>query len=220
MCGRYVTPEVAEAERNLMVHWLEYERSYNVSPSQRVPVVRSIDGTRQGLNMRWGLIPFFSHGVPPAYSTINATIERLQSGPCWRGPWQRQQRCALVACAFYEWHVLPDGSKRPYCIICVDQPVFCFAGLWDQSIADDGAGTLSCTIITMPPNALVAEIHNAKRRMPAILPAEDLDRWLSGSPDEAKATLKPYPAETMLAFPVSTRVNSPKNNDAQLMAAV
>jgi putative SOS response-associated peptidase YedK len=66
----------------------------------------------------------------------------------------------------------------------------------------------------------MAEIHNAKRRMPAILSAEDLDRWLSGSPDEAKATLKPYPAETMLAFPVSTRVNSPKNNDAQLMAAV
>ena len=26
MCGRYVTPEVGEAERNLMVHWLEYER--------------------------------------------------------------------------------------------------------------------------------------------------------------------------------------------------
>jgi putative SOS response-associated peptidase YedK len=38
MCGRYVTPEVAEAERNLMVHWLEYERSYNVVPTQAAAI--------------------------------------------------------------------------------------------------------------------------------------------------------------------------------------
>ena len=46
MCGRFVAPEQAEAERNLTVHWLEYERSYNVAPSQRVPAVRVKDGQR------------------------------------------------------------------------------------------------------------------------------------------------------------------------------
>ncbi|HLK71887.1 MAG TPA: SOS response-associated peptidase family protein, partial [Steroidobacteraceae bacterium] len=112
MCGRYVTPEVAEAERNLLVHWRSYQRSFNVAPSQPVPVVRFLSGERQGSMMRWGLVPYFANGVAPSYSTINASIEKLTTAPCWREPWRRGQRCALVASGFYEWHVLGDGSKR------------------------------------------------------------------------------------------------------------
>ena len=220
MCGRYVTPEVAEAERNLLVHWLDYERSFNVAPSQRVPVVRWFEGEREGLHMRWGLVPFFAMGVPPKYSTINATIEKLDTGPCWRGPWQRGQRCLLVAAGFYEWHVLADGGKRPYYICCADQPVFAFAGLWDSSTAADGTRTLSCTVITLPPNALMAEIHNGGQRMPAILCEQEREAWLQGSADEARAALRPYPADAMAAHPVSSRVNSPRSNDAALLEAL
>jgi putative SOS response-associated peptidase YedK len=72
----------------------------------------------------------------------------------------------------------------------------------------------------MPANALVAEIHNTKQRMPAILAASDRDAWLSGSADAAWAALRPYPAECMVAWPVSTRVNKPANNDAQLTLAI
>jgi putative SOS response-associated peptidase YedK len=220
VCGRYVTPEVAEAERNLMVHWLEYQRSFNVAPSQRVPVVRSVEGERRGLHMRWGLVPFYCRGVPPSYSTINATIEKLETGACWRGPWQRGQRCALITSGFYEWHVLADGSKQPYFIACADQPVFTFAGLWDASTAADGTQIVSCTIITMPPNELMAGIHNTKQRMPAILAAQDLQAWLCGSADAARAALKQYPADTMVAHPVSARVNTPRNDDAALLQAL
>lgn len=220
MCGRYVTPEIAEAERNLMVHWLEYERCYNVAPTLRVPVVRWAGGARQASLIRWGLVPFFARGIPPKFSTINATIENLDSAASWRGPWKRAQRCAMVASGFYEWHVLADGCKRPYYITCADQPVMSFAGLWDRSIADDGTETLSCAVITLPANALMTEIHNAKQRMPAILAADALDAWLQGSMDDAKAVLRQYPADTMLAHPVSTRVNTPKNNDAALMEKV
>ena len=203
-----------------MVHWLEYERCFNVAPSQRVPVVRWFDGARQATLMRWGLVPFFARGVPPRYSTINATIENLESVASWRGPWKRGQRCALVASGFYEWHVLADGTKRPYYITCADQPVFTFAGLWDRSLAEDGTETVSCAMITMPANALMAEIHNAKQRMPAILAAGALDTWLAGTADNARAALLQYPADTMVAHPVSTRVNTPKNNDAALMDKV
>src|SRR5271168_2669335 len=108
MCGRYVTPQEAEAERYVRaarIHWEEYERSHNVAPSQQVPVVRMADGQREGLIMRWGLVPFFARGVPPKYSTINASIEKLTDAPSWRGPWKRGQRCILPASGFYEWHV-------------------------------------------------------------------------------------------------------------------
>ena len=35
---------------------------------------------------------------------------------------------------------------------------------------------------------------------------------------ELQALLRPYPAEAMTAYPVSLRVNSPKNNDASCIA--
>lgn len=46
--------------------------------------------------------------------------------------------------------------------------------------------------------------------MPAILAVEDRDAWLSGSTEEAGAVLRQYPSDTMLAHPVSTRVNAVK----------
>ena len=140
MCGRYVSPDIAEAERYFLVHILrwKFERSYNVAPTQQVPVVRTADGEREGVTLRWGLVPFFAKGVPPKYSTINATIEKLTDGPSWRGPWKRGQRCILPATGFYEWHVNDNGSKTPFYITCADQPVFGLAGLWDSSRAEDG----------------------------------------------------------------------------------
>lgn len=219
MCGRYVTPEEAEAERIFRVHRIEWEflRSYNVAPSQLVPVVRMRDGEREGVRLRWGLVPYFARGVPPRYSTINAAIEKLAVNPSWRGPWTRAQRCILPATGFYEWHVNEDRSKTPFYITCADQPVFGLAGLWDASRADDGSVIQSCAIITMSPNSLLAEIHNARQRMPAILQSQDIQAWLSGPIDQARAALKPYPSDSMVAWPVSSRVNSPKNDDAQLI---
>jgi putative SOS response-associated peptidase YedK len=223
MCGRYVTPDIAEAERNLTVDlalWREYERSYNVAPSEPVPVVRARQGQREGLLMRWGLVPFFCNGVPPKYSTINATIEKLASNPCWRGPWQREQRCVMPAVGFYEWHVHPDGRKQPFYIQLADQELFCFAGLWDSSRCADGSQLLSCALITMQGNALMRELHNTgvhPFRMPAILARDDIYRWLHGSSEDARAVLEPYPAELMSAYGVSTRVNDPKLDDAALI---
>ena len=58
MCGRYVNPATAEAERYFAVHLIrwKFDRSYNVAPTQQVPVVRLADGQREGLMMRWGLM--------------------------------------------------------------------------------------------------------------------------------------------------------------------
>jgi putative SOS response-associated peptidase YedK len=53
--------------------------------------------------------------------------------------------------------------------------------------------------------------------MPAILRKEDHDAWLNGSVDQALDVLKPYDAGLMVAFEVSARVNTPKNNDAKLI---
>jgi len=224
MCGRYSTPQQSEAERYFAVHLLrwQFERSYNVAPSQSVPVIRSAGGQREGVMMRWGLVPFFAKGVPPKYSTINARIETVETAASYRGPWKRAQRCLVPAAGFFEWHVDGSGAKQPFYIHATDQPQFGMAGLWDSSRHEDGSVLESCTIITMPANPLMAEIHNApgKQRMPAILPPTALDAWLGGTPAEALAALAPYPADLMVAWPVRVRVNSPRNNDSTLVEAL
>jgi len=222
MCGRYVSPATAEAERYFAIHLVrwQFERSYNVAPTQPVPVLRLAEGEREGSMMRWGLVPFFARGVPPKYSTINATIEKLTDGACWRGPWSRAQRCILPASGFYEWHVNEDGSKTPFYITCADQPVFGFAGLWDRSFAEDGKAIESCALVTMPANELLAEIHNAKQRMPAILQQADIEAYLAGSAQDARGALKPYPPDLMAAWKVSKRVNKPADNDPQLLLPI
>jgi putative SOS response-associated peptidase YedK len=84
------------------------------------------------------------------------------------------------------------------------------------TVANSGkASATSSTIITGEPNEFVRQIHT---RMPIILPEEHHDAWFSGA--AGKEILVPYPAERIKAWPVSDRVNSPKNDDAEIIAPV
>jgi putative SOS response-associated peptidase YedK len=69
----------------------------------------------------------------------------------------------------------------------------------------------------MPTNPMMAEIHNTKTRMPAILRHEDHDAWLAGNADAAMDCIAPRPQEMMPAYPVSTVVNSSRNNEPRLI---
>jgi len=226
MCGRFITGNQADVEREFSIDqplWT-FAQSFNVAPTQPVPVIRfQDDGQRIGAMMRWGLVPYFARGVAPKYSTINATIENLERGAAWRAPWKRGQRCIIPAAGFYEWHLGEDGKKNPFVIRLADQEIFGFAALWDRSPNPDGGVIESCALVTMPANELMRRIHNTGAhpfRMPAVLAREDCERWLTGLAEEAKETLKQYPDDCMVAHQVSTRVNSPKNNDPSLIEPV
>lgn len=67
-------------------------------------------------------------------------------------------------------------------------------------------------------NTLMTEIHNAPEDL-AILAADQLDTWLRRSADNARAAPAQYPADLTAAHPVSSRVNSPRNNSAALLEA-
>lgn len=198
-------------------------RNFNVAPTHGVPVVRVVrasGGRRESLMMRWGLIPYWANGQASRGSTINATIERLETAPMWRDAWARSQRCVMPALGFYEWHVNDDGSKTPFYVTPAEGGMFYLAAVWDRSLTRDVKETLSCAVITMPANEIMSSIHNSQGRMPAILRKEDLDSWLSGSPTEARAVLISYPSDHMVAWPVSTKVNSPRNNAADLIQPI
>jgi putative SOS response-associated peptidase YedK len=197
--------------------------SYNIAPTQQVPIMRMRDGKPEAAMVRWGLIPAFARGEPGKFSTINARVESFESAASYRSPWRRGQRCIQPASGFYEWHVDAQGRKSPYLITVADQEVFGFAALWERSVRHDGTVVESCAHITLPANGLMADIHNGGAhpgRMPAILRREDQEAWLGGSLQEARSVLAPYPADLMVAHPVSTRVNSVRNNDPELIEPI
>ena len=220
MWGKYILAQAAKAERAMGIRrgrW-EYPLSYRVLPSEQVPVVVAESGEREAAQMRWGLIPYWACGVPLKASTINATVERLTSAPSYRDAWQRDQRCIFVMGGFYEPHVNEDGSRDQFFLRLGDREVFGVAGIWDRSRRADGTWVHSCVLITVPANRLLADIHNEKQRMPAILAEEDYAAWLDGGKPEAQAALKPYPDELMVGWKVSRRVNNPRlPNDASLI---
>jgi len=129
MCGRYASRLDAAMERawGLSRPPSPFE-SYNVAPTQRVPVVRQRGGERLCELLRWGLVPFWAKGVPPKLSTINARVETVASAASYRGPWKRGQRCILPATGFYEWQIR-ESAKQPFYIFLTDQSLFGFAGL-------------------------------------------------------------------------------------------
>ena len=225
MCGRYILRMQEKYLREWNLHgpptWVT--ASYNIAPTQQVPIMRAENGAPAAAMVRWGLIPSFAHGKPGKFSTINARIETFETAPSFRGAWQRSQRCIQPASGFYEWHLDAQGRKTPFLITLADQEVFGFAGLWEWTVREDGAVIESCAHITMPANELMSDIHNGgnhPHRMPAILRREDHEAWLKGTTAEARAALAPYPADLMVAHPVSTRVNSVRNNGPELIEPI
>ena len=135
--------------------------------------------------------------MPAQANPINATLERWTTAPY--GAVEPRPACILPAAGFNEWQLNDAGQKHPVFIHLADQDVFGFAGLWDRSVRADG---------------------NNPHRMPAILAPAAYDAWLKGGAGEARAVLEPYPQDVMVAYEVSTRVNSPKNNGEQLIEPV
>jgi putative SOS response-associated peptidase YedK len=223
MCARFQTPAQAAAEKywQLIEPLWRYEPSWRVLPTDPVPVVLTVKGERTGRMMRWDLVPFRSHGVPTGKVLINAKAENLETNYYWKAPWERGQRCIFSMAGFYEPHKFEDGHKEPFYVHLSDREVFGVAGLWDRSIKPDGTEFLSCTLITTEPNELMAQVHNEKLRMPAVLREQDHEAWLNGSVVDAKAALAPYSSELMVAWQVSRLVNNPKApDDASLIQPV
>ena len=90
--------------------------------------------------------------------------------------------------------------------------------LWENwKDPTSGEWVRTFAIITTDANELVAEIHD---RMPLILAPTDYVRWLSDEPDPGGDLLRPFPAEPMRMWPISTRINKPENDDPSILEPI
>lgn len=155
----------------------------------------------------WGLVPPWADEIDDGI--INARSETAYEKPAFRTSWEKRP-CLVLSSGFYEWQRLNGGQKQPYRVYMKDQPAFAMAGLWRETTVDDEP-IRSVTILTTDPNEVVEPIHD---RMPVVLPPHEETTWLKGDPDEREAICRPYPCDELDAYPISTRVNNPGNDDA------
>lgn len=220
MCGRYTLfanyeDIVDRFEIEAGIAEEEYEKSYNIAPSQQVLTVIN-DGSVNRLGyLKWGLVPSWAKDAKIGYKLINARAESLADKPSFRNAY-RNRRCLILADSFYEWKRNGD-NKFPMRIKMKSNQLFAMAGLWEAWPTPEGRKLYTCSIITTEANELVSQIHD---RMPVILPREYEGKWLDPSVHDTNVLsrlLKPFDDELMEAYEVSAALNSPKNNNADLI---
>lgn len=215
MCGRFTLrhPSRIKFDAKRQTPPPLFEPRFNIAPSQDILTVMSDGDQRTLVPARWGLIPSWSK---EAKGFINARAETLESKPSFSESFATR-RCLIPADGFYEWK-RAGKAKQPYYFQLQDEETFYFAGIWDEWRGGEESIT-SCAIITTTPNELLQTIHD---RMPAILPAEVQEAWLSDDtqPMELLSFLNPFPATAMKSYPVSQQVNAATVENAQLVEPV
>lgn len=217
MCGRFALtadPELIRQFFNLQTMPPVMTARYNIAPTQPVAVIAN-DAPSELTFFRWGLVPSWSKDISIGTKMINARAETLHEKPSFKAAYKRR-RCLIPANGFYEWAKTDDG-KTPMYIHLKDHELFAFAGLWETWHSPDGDELRTCTIITAEPNELVKPLHH---RMAVILDPSDYDLWLSGDelpPQALTPLLKPYDADKMSVYEVSTLVNNAANDTPELI---
>ena len=238
MCGRYtfnplqgLTPaqirlfaghETKGVAGNGLLQLAGLERTWNVAPTRKVPVVRihPVTGVRELTSMVWGLVPSWARDRTIGSKLINARGETVAVKPAFRAAF-RKRRCLMLTTGFYEWQNAGTKESRPWFIRVRDQEVFAFAGLWESwrdKTRPESEMVETCAIITIHANDAMRQIHE---RMPVILPPEAYERWLDPTrqdPEELQALVQPCPAEWLTVHPVSKKVNDPHHDGPDLIA--
>jgi len=222
MCGRYELHSHPAAIA--LVFGLAHPRSlhprFNIAPMTDVPVVRvNAQGERELTTMRWGLVPRWAKDPTIGAKLINARGETIAEKPSFRMAYRRH-RCLLPADGFYEWMPVGSGGdahKQPVHVGMKDGRTFGFAGLYERWLSPEGDVLDTCTIVTTAANDLLRAVHD---RMPVIVDPADYARWLDPGETDVAGIVAPFPSERMAWYPVSTKVNNVRHDDATLIAHV
>jgi putative SOS response-associated peptidase YedK len=243
MCGRFVSAR----ERQQLVDEFGVARDqvagdlvpdYNVAPTDSIYAVmarpprddRDAAPARELHAVRWGLIPSWAKDLSGAGRLINARAETVAVKPSFRNAFARR-RCLIPADGYYEWRTIenPAGGKprkQPYFIHRADGAGMAFAGLYelwrDAALPDDHpkAWLWTAAIITTRATDEVGWVHD---RMPMVVQEDLWPDWLDPVPGDADRLLKvmaPATADALETRPVSTAVNSVRNDGPDLIAPV
>jgi putative SOS response-associated peptidase YedK len=244
MCGRYASsrrPEdlVEEFEIDRVEVKETLQPDYNVAPTksvyavvQRPPKDEGEEAAqaqeRQLRVLRWGLVPFWAKDPGIGNRLINARMETVDEKPAFRRAFATR-RCLLPADGYFEWYATEQRTKagkpvkQPFFIHPADGGVLAMAGLYEiwrdptRDEDDPERFRWTCTVLTTTAEDAVGHIHD---RMPLLVEPERYAAWLDptlSEPDDLRALLVPAAPGRLEAYPVSTQVNSVRNNGPELL---
>ena len=218
MCGRYTltTPTDEIAEMLGISHSVLTTPRYNIAPTQDILIARQNEQNQRELVMlRWGLIPAFIKEPKKVVNPINARSESVNEKPFFRGAF-RKRRCLIPVDGYYEWQTR-GKLKQPY-LMRLKNEVFFLAGFWEAWVSPKGEVIETAAMLTTAANDIVSKVHN---RMPVILKPENFSAWLNNTQDADSllSLLVPYESAGMKIYPVSTMVNSGRNESPECIEA-
>ena len=225
MCGRFVsaTPVSAIADYfDAQPPDHELPLNYNVAPTTEVYVVGEGSSGRRLRVMHWGLVPPWAKDQSGASRLINARSETVAEKPSFRSAFRRR-RCIMPVDGFYEWTTLGTSRKQPVFIHSPSGSPLALAALWEfwrpPDADPDGPGLFSCCILTCPANGTIEGIHD---RMPVLLDRDAWSLWMNSETDShvLHGLMVPAADDVLVLHPVSTAVNSTRNNGPDLMKEV
>jgi putative SOS response-associated peptidase YedK len=212
MCGRYtLAGKPVDLEKHLRVHLFaeNYRPSYNIAPGQTI--LCCFDSDPHTLRAaHWGMVPYWAKNSPKPLTLFNVRNDSLLYKKGF-APYRTSHHCLIAATGFYEWRSI-GKQKQPYYFHCLNQPFVFFAGVYENQ--DQQAPKVA--IVTTQASSCVAQVHD---RMPVILNPAEAFAWLEEKNDHTEL-LKPYPAEEMEAYPVSTAVNRTIEDNPQLIKPI
>ena len=145
MCGRFVV-----STKNAF--GLKYKASYNVTPSQLVPVKTKNDAKL----MKWSYSPSWKKDM----NLINCRSETMNDKPSFKNA----KRCIIFQNGWYEWQ-RKEKEKIPYYHYCSSNN---FAGLYNN---------IGCLILTRNSTDKISHIHH---RQPLLLEDNEICDYLEG----------------------------------------
>ncbi len=228
VCGRYA----AAKDTATLVDEFQVEAvlepapapSFNVAPTDQVAFIvdRPVDDVvqRQLRQARWGLVPSWAKDPSIGARMINARWEGAAQKPAFRAAFAKR-RALIPADGYFEWYLPTSPAaggkprKQPYFIHRADGQSLALAGLyefWRPTPEDEWL--VSISVLTTASSGPLAMIHD---RMPVMIAPQGYRQWLdptSGADPEFDLRL---PVEALTAHPVSTAVNSVRNNSPELV---
>lgn len=227
MCGRFV---VARASAELAVE-LEVDQvtaqpappSYNVAPTDRIPLVVEAKGIRRLESARWGLVPRWAKDLSVGVRAINARSETAAQKPMFREAVKRR-RGIIPVDGYYEWQQRADGRKQPYFVYPADRSLLLFAGLYEWWRTPAGEWLLSATILTR--GSAGAELTALHDRMPVMLAKQDAAAWLAEQREGDAELLASFAdrsasvAQTLRMHAVDARVGNVRESGRDLVSPI
>lgn len=179
---------------------------------------RAEDGELETIMAHWEFIPPWIRNMDEVKAArkqgipwLNATAEKLLSSKMFR-PAALKRRCLVLASHFFEWrHYQAEGAKKPaaypYTIGLKNKDYFYIAGIWQPWVdKDTGEAMDTFAVVTTVANELMQQVHNSKKRMPAILTEDLAWEWIMEDLSEERirqiASFQ-IPASEMYAHPIS-----------------